>query len=134
MGCQQSVPTDVDSFFVPAKSPSVAGSANISGTRKACIDQAANEKSNNEQSTVTTAVSTATTVSTASLRTARTVNSASSVSLGVDEDVSYLLPKVDYNGHLLTEEIVRRTSSILQCSSLSIGKGTKTFELQVSIV
>ena len=122
MGCQQSVPTDVDSFFVAAKSPSVVGSA-INGTRKACIDQAANEKFNNKQSSLT--------ASTASLRTTRT---ASNVSLGVDEDVSYLLPKVDYNGHLLTEEIVRRTSSILQCSSLSIGKGTKTFELQVRIV
>lgn len=65
--------------------------------------------------------------------TSRTNYSSSTVSLvSTDEDVSYLLPKVDYNGHLLKEEIVRRTSSSIQSSSLSLGRGAKTFELLYS--
>jgi hypothetical protein len=68
--------------------------------------------------------------STTSAHTSRTALSSSSVSVAVDEDVSYLLPKLDYNGHLLAEEIVKRTSSSVENSSLLIGKGTKTFELQ----
>lgn len=70
--------------------------------------------------------------SSTSVATTRTAFSSSTVSLAVDEDDSYTLPKVDYNGRLLTEEIVKRTSASIQSSSLSLGRGAKQFELQVS--
>lgn len=50
---------------------------------------------------------------------------ATTVSLEVDEERSDSLPKVDHNGFLVEEEIVRRTSSSLQCSSISIGSKEK---------
>lgn len=65
-----------------------------------------------------------------SVATTRTAFSSSTVSLAVDEDDSYTLPKVDYNGRLLKEEIVKRTSASIQSSSLSLGRGAKQFELQ----
>ena len=73
--------------------------------------------------------------STASVQTARTAYSTSTISDCCAEDVSDLenVPKLDHNGHLTTEEIVKRTSSSVQTSALSIGKGTKKFEIEVSI-
>ncbi len=70
--------------------------------------------------------------SSASVTTTRTAFSSSTLSLAVDEDDSYILPKVDYNGRLLKEEIVKRTSASVQSSLLSLGRGAKQFELQVS--
>ncbi|MGK3742413.1 MAG: hypothetical protein ACI8RD_002185 [Bacillariaceae sp.] len=119
MGCAES--KSVDETFVVSKSPSTVKS--VSGARKALIEDEQNFVHINKQSTP----STPSTPSTVSSRT-------TTVSLEVDEDDSYLLPKVDYNGHLITEEIVRRTSSSLQCSSLSVGKEEKAFELQVRII
>jgi hypothetical protein len=116
MGCAES--KSVDETFVVSKSPSTVKS--VSGARKALIEDEQNFVHINKQSTPSTP-------STVSSRT-------TTVSLEVDEDDSYLLPKVDYNGHLITEEIVRRTSSSLQCSSLSVGKEEKAFELQVRII
>jgi hypothetical protein len=116
MGCAES--KSVDETFVVSKSPSTVKS--VSGARKALIEDEQNFVHINKQSTSSTP-------STVSSRT-------TTVSLEVDEDDSYLLPKVDYNGHLITEEIVRRTSSSLQCSSLSVGKEEKAFELQVRII
>lgn len=69
-----------------------------------------------------------------SVATTRTAFSSSTVSLAVDEDDSYTLPKVDYNGRLLKEEIVKRTSASIQSSSLSLGRGAKQFELQVRTI
>ena len=114
MGCAES--KSVDKTFVVSKSSSTVAK-NVSGARKALIED--------EHNFVHRKQSSPSIPSTVSSRT-------TTVSLEVDEDDSYLLPKVDYNGHLLTEEIVRRTSSSLQCSSLSVGKGEKKIELQVS--
>jgi hypothetical protein len=127
MGCQQSLPTDVSSSFDfdTSKTSVRPGSERAKGF----IDQIAETKAfenRNQPTTVSPAASAA------SGLTSRTVYSSSTVSLEVDEDVSYLLPKVDYNGHLMMEEIVRRTSSSIESSALSVGNGTKTFELQVS--
>jgi hypothetical protein len=114
MGCAES--KSVDETFVVSKSPSTVAK-NVSGARKDLIED--------EQNFVHIKQSSPSIPSTVSSRT-------TTVSLEVDEDDSYLLPKVDYNGHLLTEEIVRRTSSSLQCSSLPVRKGEKKIELQVS--
>lgn len=59
-----------------------------------------------------------------------------SVSLEVDEEVTYEIPKVDHNGNLLAEEVVRRTSTSLQDTRVVIGgtgKGGKKFRLQVRV-
>ncbi len=115
MGCQQSVPTDdISSLNMPGSTPT-----------KPFADRPTIVAFDDEKQP-------ASPPSTASVRTARTAYSSSTVSVGVDEDVSYVLPKLDYNGHLLTEEIVKRTSSSVENSSLSIGKGKKTFEIEVS--
>jgi hypothetical protein len=116
MGCAES--KSVDETFVVSKSPSKVAKS-VRGARKALIED--------EQNFVHIKQSSPSIPSTVSSRT-------TTVSLEVDEDDSYLLPRVDYNGHLLTEEIVRRTSSSLQCSSLSVGKEEKAFELQVRII
>ena len=128
MGCQQSLPADVISSgdFPSSKSPVGSNSERAVGS----TGPTATPKALNTNGKQPTSISPP--ASTISGRTARTEYSSSTVSLGVDEDVCYLLPKVDYNGHLLTEEIVRRTSSSIQSSVLSIGKGAKKFELQVS--
>jgi hypothetical protein len=58
----------------------------------------------------------------------------STVSLEVDEEITNKLPNLDHNGHLMPEELVRRTSSSLSVSNISIGnkeKGGK--ELQISV-
>lgn len=127
MGCQQSLSTDVSSSFDFATSTSSVRPG--SERAKGFIDQTAAAKASNNRKQPKE-ISPAT--SAASGLTSRTVYSSSTVSLEVDEDVSYLLPKVNYNGHLLMEEIVRRTSSSIESSALSVGNGTQTFELQVS--
>lgn len=120
MGCQQSMHTDVVSSFDVTKSASAFRFA--SETQQTCGEKIAATGTRSPPA------------STSSLRTSRTVTSTSTVSLAMDEDSSYLLPKLDDNGHLSMEEIVRRTSSSLYCSSLTVGEGTETFELQVSTV
>lgn len=115
MGCEQSVPTAVGSSPAFGNIESDSKKQGMETKAFADISQSKTEYP---------------AASSSSVRTARTVASRSTVSLGADEDVSYLLPKVDYNGHLLMEEIVRRTSSSLQCSELSLGKLPKTFKLQ----
>lgn len=119
MGCQQSIPTDAGSSFDVTKS--------ASALQRTCINQIA---VTGTFKTKTQSATGSPEASTSSLRTARTVTSRSIVSLEVDEDSSYLLPKLDCNGHLLVEEIVRRTSSSLHCSSITVGEGTETFKLQ----
>ena len=115
MGCQQSVPTDdISSLNMSGSSPTKPFSDRVKGVEFNDGKQPASPPS------------------TASVRTARTTYSSSTVSVGVDEDVSYVLPKLDYNGHLLTEEIVKRTSSSVETSSLSVGKAKKTFDIEVS--
>mmetsp|Transcript_5237 Transcript_5237/g.15229 ORF Transcript_5237/g.15229 Transcript_5237/m.15229 type:complete len:506 (+) Transcript_5237:189-1706(+) len=114
MGCQQSIPSDAGSSF-EEKTRIVTKSGLDSERNKACKTQSAVETPSDFS---------------CSSRTAATISSTSSASLGVDEDESYRLPKVDCNGHLLMEEIVRRTSSSIQCSSLTVGEGKETFELK----
>lgn len=56
------------------------------------------------------------------------------VSLEVDEEITDEAPKLDQNGRLMPEEIVRRTSSCLNVSNITVGskdKGGK--ELQISV-
>lgn len=116
MGCQQSIYLDETSSpsFSSSVPPVISGGTG--GTDKALGSIKPSSP----------------TASTESIKTTRTALSSSTVSLAVDEDVSYLLPKLDYNGNLLTEEIVKRTSSSIQSTVLSIGKGTNKFELKVS--
>jgi hypothetical protein len=58
----------------------------------------------------------------------------STVSLEVDEEMTNKLPKLDHNGHLMQEEVVRRTASSLSVSNISIGnKGKGGKELQISV-
>jgi hypothetical protein len=57
------------------------------------------------------------------------------VSLEVDEEITSEPPKLNFNGHLVPEEIARRTSSSLNVSSISVGnkdKGGKVVHIQVS--
>ena len=117
MGCQQSVPVDgnLSSGQNGSKTP----------LQTEFFDKEVSKAL--ESTRPTTARS-----STESVATTRTAFSSSTVSLAVDEDDSYALPKVDYNGRLLKEEIVKRTSASIQSSSLSLGRGAKQFELQVS--
>lgn len=123
MGCQQSMPLDdTSSPTIDVKAATLGGFIAKESAAKALVVI----KQQQQKSTPTMSPS----ASTESVKTARTAFSSSNVSLVVDEDVSYLLPKVDYNGHLLKEEIVKRTSSSIQSSALSIGKGTNKFELQ----
>jgi serine/threonine protein phosphatase PrpC len=122
MGCQQSVPQDGSSAFGLNKTATTSDSR-----LKVELQQAGTTSS---FKTKPLSVTGSPPGSTASLRTARTVASSSSGSFRVDDEPLYLLPKVDYNGHLLTEEIVRRTSSSIQSSALSIGTWPESFELQ----
>jgi hypothetical protein len=57
------------------------------------------------------------------------------VSLEVDEEITGQPPKLNGNGHLVPEEVARRTSSSLNVSSISVGnkdKGGKVVQVQVS--
>lgn len=49
----------------------------------------------------------------------------STVSLEVDEDFTNELPKLDHEGHLMPEEVVRRTSSSLGISNITVGNKEK---------
>lgn len=56
------------------------------------------------------------------------------VSLEVDEEIANEPPKLDQNGHLMAEEVVRRTSSSLCVSTATIGsKGIGGGELQLAV-
>ncbi|KAG7352698.1 protein phosphatase 2C [Nitzschia inconspicua] len=111
MGCQQSTPMMVDPTFVASNT-----------TRKIPIEMPTQKQmSRSGRSNTTTATSTS----------PGSVNPE--VSLEVDEEVTYEIPKVDHNGNLLTEEIVRRTSTSLQTTSVVIGnaeKGGKTLQVE----
>lgn len=57
------------------------------------------------------------------------------VSLEADEDIIDALPKLDPNGHLMPEEVVRRTSLSLSVSKIVVGtkdKGGKELNIDVS--
>ena len=59
---------------------------------------------------------------------------SSAVSLEVNEEISKEPPKLNVNGHLMPEEVVRRTSSSLNVSHITVGtqaKGGK--EIQISV-
>ena len=59
---------------------------------------------------------------------------SSTVSLEVDEFITDELPKVDHLGHLMPEEVVRRTSSSLSVSSIRLGNKSKCrTELQLTV-
>ena len=58
---------------------------------------------------------------------------SSTVSLAADE-VTDELPKLDHNGHLMPEEVARRTSSSLNITKIAIGNKSKGGqELQLSV-
>jgi isoleucyl-tRNA synthetase len=133
MGCDQSTPLHVDPTFVAYNTKSVspsnvttsshgggrkAASSSLHGNTKQLMSASSRSRTNASDVTTTTANNTLTT----------------SVSLEVDEEVTYSIPKVDHNGNLLAEEIVRRTSSSLQCTSLTVGstkKGAKVVHMEV---
>ncbi len=59
------------------------------------------------------------------------------VSLEADEDTTNELPKLDHNGHLMPEEVVRRTSLSLSVSKVAVGtkeKGGKELRIEVRLV
>jgi DNA invertase Pin-like site-specific DNA recombinase len=61
-------------------------------------------------------------------------NTTATVSLDVDEEVSKEAPKLNPDGTMKPEEVVRRTSSSLQTSSIALGnkeKGGKVVQMQV---
>jgi Rod binding domain-containing protein len=69
---------------------------------------------------------------------ASTANGAPpTVSLEVDEETTNKIPKLNNDGKLMPEEIVRRTSTSLNVTSIAIGnkdKGGKVVQVQVSRV
>lgn len=117
MGCQQSTLVDGNSSSVQKESTTPVQPEFFAKEVSKALEGTKSPNSRSSQESFTTT---------------RTAFSSSTVSLAVDEDDSYILPKVDYNGHLLKEEIVKRTSASIQSSSLSLGRGAKQFELQVS--
>jgi len=50
---------------------------------------------------------------------------AGTMSLEADEEMSDHLPKLDQNGHLMPEEVVRRTSSSLSVWNIAVGNKGK---------
>lgn len=70
----------------------------------------------------------------ASVNSGTSISTTPALSLEVDEDVITDLPELDYNGHLMPAEIVRRTASSVMTSSIVVGnrqKGGKIVEIQV---
>lgn len=120
MGCQQSTPMQIDPTFV---------NHNHASRNTMSKENAATK--NNKQMT-RSGRSNATTTTNSTMTSPRTL--VPTVSLEVDEEVTYEIPKVDHNGNLLTEEIVRRTSTSLQNTSVFIGsteKGGNKIRVQV---
>ena len=114
MGCQQSTPSHVD--------PAFAKNAKIDGAVDATVLTQVEAKQLMSASTNSTKAS--------SEKGSVSVNE----SLEVEEEMPDKIPKIDANGNLLAEEVVRRTSTSLQCTSVDIGcnkKGGKTFNMQV---
>jgi hypothetical protein len=135
MGCEQSTPLlHVDPTFVVADNTKQKNSNNGGGSAKARSPPSFHGDTKQLMSTsgrskTTTSDGTATTTANYTL--------ATSVSLEVDEEVTYSIPKVDHNGNLLAEEIVRRTSVSLQCTSVTVGstkKGAKIIPIEVRVV
>lgn len=59
------------------------------------------------------------------------------VSLEVNEEITNQPPKLNEDGHLEPEEVVRRTSSSLSVSHITVGsqeKGGKEIQISVSLV
>lgn len=58
------------------------------------------------------------------------------VSLEVDEEITNEIPATDQFGHLMPEEVVRRTSSSLSVSNITVGnkqRGVQELNITVSI-
>jgi hypothetical protein len=118
MGCDQSIPLQTADINSAANKQNLSKSTHI--CKKSSIHGEPNGMSRSGQSTATAA--------------STNPSLAPAVSLEVDEEISYEIPKVDYNGNLLAEEVVRRTSTSLQTTTVTIGnteKGGQELQVQV---
>ena len=124
MGCEQSTPVTDTSYGVNNNKNDLSKSAHAppKPSNRGTYHYHPSEPLSRSAQSHTTAASTSPSLA------------GPAVSLEVDEEECYEIPKVDHNGNLLTEEIVRRTSTGLQTTFVTIGsteKGGKELKMEV---